>query len=536
MVKKASSASMTFVIFFFFCCFLCFSPGCQKAQEQQVESEAVPADSMANVEAMIRFLSDDLLKGRGAPGQGCDIAALYLANELRAIGWEPASGDSYLQTFAIHDFFPQQAKYNISINGQKLSPDDFCFLPMGIDPVSTPKTYDMIFAGYGIYAPEKDVDDFEGIDIANKAVVSLLGAPWELDPHGLFGYDMAIGKSVHVAVRQGGLLVYVTEELASDPEVTPSPEVGFFKGFAQSPIVTIPEFEGNPVSAIGPTLMITPSVFDKMLAQDAGGTYKEWREKLTKNEFKAKPLTTSMEIHIDVQPRESQTSNVVGVLRGTDPELKDEWIVLTAHYDHLGYFEAPEGEDGIFNGADDNASGTAAVLEIARRLAEGEPLRRSVLVALVTAEERGLLGSAYFAANSPIPYDSIILNINADMVGRSTGSVQAVTAGCDELFEKTAAIGKEQGIEVIPDPHPQWRLTYFSDGYHFARFDIPSIFLFTDLHQDYHQPTDEIQFIRFEEMAKILDVMYTLTDFYAQGGEKTTCQRPVWFKSVNWER
>ena len=88
----------------------------------------------------------------------------------------------------------------------------------------------------------------------------------------------------------------------------------------------------------------------------------------------------------------------------------------------------------------------------------------------------------------------------------------------------------------LPDPHPEWRLTYFSDGYHFARFDIPAIFLFTDLHQDYHQPSDEIQFIRFDEMEKILDVMHELTDFYAQGGEKPTCQRPVWFKTVNWER
>jgi len=532
-VKKLNSVFISCIILFFF---ICFIPACQKSQEQQDESKAAFSDSRANIEAIIRFLSDDLLKGRGTPSQGNDIAALYLANELRAMGWQPASGDTYLQTFTIHDFFPQQATYNISINKHKLSPDDFSFLPMGIDPISTPKTYDMVFAGYGIYAPEHDVDNFEGVDIKDKAVVSLLGAPWELDPYGLFGYDMAIGKSVHVAVRQGGLLVYVTEDLESGPETTPSAEISFFKGFAQSPMVTIPEFEGKPPSAIGATLMITPSVFDKLLAQDAGGTYQEWQERLSQGEFIAQPLKSSIEIHIDVQPRESQTSNLIAMLRGTDPELMDEWIVLTAHYDHLGYFAAPEGQDGIFNGADDNASGTAAVLEIARRLAQGEPLRRSVLVALVTGEERGLLGSAYFAANPTIPYDSIVININADMVGRSDGSIQAVTAGCDDLFEKTAAIGKELGIEVIPDPHPQWRLSYFSDGYHFARFDIPSIFLFTDLHQDYHQPSDEIQFIRFEELEEILNVMYELTHFYAQGGEKPTCQRPIWFKSVNWER
>jgi Iap family predicted aminopeptidase len=301
-------------------------------------------------------------------------------------------------------------------------------------------------------------------------------------------------------------------------------------------MVTIPEFEGKPSSAIGATLMISPGVFDKFLAQEVGGTYQEWKKRLSNNEFKAQPLTSSIEIHIDVQPRENQTSNVVAVLRGTDPKLKDEWIVLTAHYDHLGYFEAPDGEDGIFNGADDNASGTAAVLEIARRLAQGEPLRRSVLVALVTGEERGLLGSAYFAANPVIPYDSIVVNINADMVGRSKGTIGALTAGCDDLFAKTTEIGREIEIEVIPDAHPEWRLSYFTDSYHFARFDVPAVFLFTDLHQDYHQPSDEIQLIRFEELEKILDVMYELTNFYAQGGEKPICQRPIWFKTVNWER
>jgi len=532
-VKKENSVYITFIFLFIF---LCFIPACQKSQEQQVESKAVFSDSRANVEAMIRFLSDDLLEGRGTPGRGIDIAALYLENELRAMGWQPVTGDSYLQTFAIRDFLPQQAAYNISINGQRLSPDDFAFLPMGIDPASTPKKYDLVFAGYGIYAPEHDVDDFEGIDIENKAVVSLFGAPWELNPHGLFGYDMAFGKSVHVSVRQGGLLVYVAEGLVSDPNATPTAEVSFFKGFAQSPLVIIPEFEGKPASAIGATLMITPSVFDKFLAQETGGTYKEWKQRLSKKEFEARALKSSLEIHIDVQPRESQASNVIAVLKGTDPVLRDEWIVLTAHYDHLGYFEAPEGVDGIFNGADDNASGTAAVLEIARRLSQGGPLRRSVLVALVTGEERGLLGSAYFAANPVIPYDSIVININADMVGRSNGTLGALTAGCDDLFAKTTEIGKEMGIEVIPDAHPEWRLSYFTDSYHFARFDVPAVSLFTDLHQDYHQPSDEIQLIRFEELEKILDVMYELTNFYAQGGEKPTCQRPEWFKTLNWER
>jgi len=298
---------------------------------------------------------------------------------------------------------------------------------------------------------------------------------------------------------------------------------------SRAPSVTIPEFDGMPTWAVGPTLIITPSVFDKTLARETSGTYAEWKDRLSKEDYNAKALSSKLEIHIDAQPRDGQTSNVVAVLPGTDPELSDEWVVLTAHYDHLGHFEAPAGEDGIFNGADDNASGTAAVLEMARRLAMESPPRRSVLVALVTGEERGLLGSAYYAAHPLVPLEKIVVDINADMVGRSTGTLGALAAGCDELVEIATEIGKTKGIDVLPDQHPSWRLAYFTDSYHFSRFDIPAVTLFTDLHQDYHQTSDEIELINFENLEIILEVIYELTNHYAQGGEKPIVQRPEWY-------
>jgi len=489
--------------------------------------------SRKRIEASIRFLADDLLEGRGTPGRGLDMSALYLATELRGAGWQPADGESYFQKYALRDFTPQQDTYKIVLNGVKLDSKDFIFGPFGMDPAKTPVQYDLVFAGYGIFAPEQGVDDFAGTDIKNKAVVSLFGAPWELDPHVVHAYDRAVGKSIHVTVRNGALLVYVSEEFESPPDSPASAEVAFFRQMAYVPMAYLSEFQGKPTIGIGPILAITPAVFDKTLADVSGGTYAEWKERLSKKKHKAHTLKAAIDVHIDVKPKESKASNVVTFLRGSDPSLRDEWIVLTAHYDHLGYHEVPEGQDGIWNGADDNASGTAAVLEIARRLAEDKPPRRSVLVALTSGEERGLLGSAHYSIHPLVPKDKVIININVDMVGRSTGKVYCITTGSDEIYKKTAEIGKKIGITSLPDPFPTWRLVYLIDSYHFARLDVPFIQFMTEFHGDYHQPSDEIKFIRFEELGKIFEVMYELANYYAQGGKRPTFKRPNWFLTVD---
>jgi len=239
--------------------------------------------------------------------------------------------------------------------------------------------YDLVFAGYGIFAPEKNVDDFAGAEVKGKAVVSLLAAPWPLDPAVVHAYDRAVGKSVHVTVRGGKLLVYVSEEIEAPPEAPSSAEVGFLREYSKIPLAYLPEFQGKPTMAVCPSLIIIPSAFDKTLAKLTGGTYADWKKRLPTKKFKTQTLNASIEIRVETKPQEGKACNVVAMLSGTDSSLKDEWVVLTAHYDHLGFHEAPPSQDGIYNGADDNASGTAAVLEIARRLAEARP-RRSLLI------------------------------------------------------------------------------------------------------------------------------------------------------------
>ena len=146
-----------------------------------------------------------------------------------------------------------------------------------------------------------------------------------------------------------------------------------------------------------------------------------------------------------------------------------------------------------------------------------------------SGEEMGLLGSAYYALHPLVPNHHVVANINVDMVGRSTGAVAGLATGCEEIFSKAVEIGKQTHVDVLPDAHPTWRLIYFVDSYHFARCSVPFIEYFTDIHSDYHQPSDEVDRIRFGELGRITEAISRLTDYYVQGGKRPSSERPAWF-------
>jgi hypothetical protein len=479
-------------------------------------------------EADLRFLADDSLEGRGTPSHGLDVAGLYLANQLRAAGWEPPGEGSYLQPYEVGIFDPAAAEIRVSINGVVLEGGQFAFMSLGLRPDESPVEYDLVLAGYGVSVPEEGVDDFEDLEVAGKAVVAFLGAPWELDPSVIHAPDHGIGKAVQARVRDARMFVYVSEEFSAGFSGEPGAEVGLINSYAHSPLTQL--IENSRTSAFNtPFLAIGPEVFDRTLAGAAGGTYAEMQVRLAGGESVKGDIAASIRVEIDAATARGVANNVVAILPGANPELRDEWVILTAHYDHLGAYDAPPGEDGIFNGADDNASGTAAVLEVARRLAAEGPLDRSVVVAFFSGEEMGLVGSAYYTAHPLVPLEQTVLDINVDMVGRSDGTVQALTPGSEELYQKTTELGRAAGMIILPDQQPTWRLSYFLDGYHFARNDIPLISVFTALHGDYHQVGDEIEKIRFEEFDRIVEVIGALAEYYARGGALPAYERPTWF-------
>jgi Zn-dependent M28 family amino/carboxypeptidase len=295
------------------------------------------------------------------------------------------------------------------------------------------------------------------------------------------------------------------------------------------PAAVLADFGGESSMGIGSTLAITPAAFDRTLGPLLGHDYAELQRLAAKGKLKAKVLPAQVEVQVVTEVKTAEARNVVGMLRGSDPVLRDEWVVMTAHYDHLGRKDVPAGEDGIWNGADDNASGTAAILEIARGIARGPAPRRSLLVLFMSGEERGLLGAAHYSEHPLVPYDRVVLDVNVDMVGRSNGQVQGIAPGCEALFTETVAIGKEHQIEVLPDQQPSWRVAYLTDSYHFTRFDVPAIEFFTGMHADYHQPSDSVEKIRYAELGRILAVMEGLTRRYVDGAPKPKVVRPAWF-------
>jgi hypothetical protein len=461
------------------------------------------ADHAATVRRLVAdvaFLSSDLLEGRGTPSRGLDIAAQYLEAQLRMMGAATPASASYQQTYRIGGYLPGEATVSVRIDGRVLNPRDYVFINLGRDPARWPASLPLVEAGDGVVFQERNVNDLASIDVKGKAVVARKGAPWKLDPAAVFGPDRAIGKVMEATLRGAEMLVYLSDQLDGGMEA----EAQFFTQMKQAGVGFVREPGLKHASALNPILVLRPSAY--------GSPGRGAR----------------IAISIDAKIAESRASNVLGVFPGSDAALRSEWVVLAAHYDHLGSVPSPPGKDGIWNGADDNASGTAGVLELARRFA-ASPGKRSVLALFTSGEDRGIFGSAHYSVQPEAPMDRVAAMINLDMIGRSAGVVQAIAPTAPKLFEEAVGIGARRRVRVIDDQQPSWRVIYLTDAYHFARAGVPTIHFFTGLHADYHQPSDTIEKIRAEEMARIVEVAAEIARSYAGGAPRAEFRRPAWF-------
>jgi hypothetical protein len=477
---------------------------------------APPGDAAARLSADVHFLADDALEGRGTPSRGLDGAAAYLESQLRLAGVQPAFPEGYRQWYRIGEYTPAQARVAVQIGGRPVPASGFVFLNFGRDPAPGPLDLELVNAGHGVVAEEKKVNQLDGLDLRGKAVIARKSADWELDRQAVFGPDRAIGKLLASTARGSQLLVYVTSDLAN---AAADAEAGFFAQMQNAAVGFVREPGlgpgGQPASALNPILLITPQALTAALGSPP--------EKLPRG-----ALQKRVRVQIDAKVRDGRASNVLGRIEGADPALRDQWIVLTAHYDHVGSHQVPAGQDGVWNGADDNASGTASALEVARRLALSRP-RRSVLVFFTSGEDRGLFGSAYYALKPAVPMDRVVANVNLDMIGRSQGQVQVIAHGAPAFFDKARELAARHKVEVVEDQQPLWRVSYLIDSYHFLRFDVPAVFFFTGVHADYHQPSDTADKIRYAEMARIVDLATELTRHWADGAPRPSFTRPVWF-------
>ncbi|MFN3192116.1 MAG: M20/M25/M40 family metallo-hydrolase [Aureliella sp.] len=481
-----------------------------KPSEGAISAAGMIRDSVFR--SHIRFLADDLLEGRGPGTRGDALAQLYIRTQLEALGLSPgAGGESWTQDVplvGVSTSPPTSVEFRGEGKKVVLNHHDDMMLVSG-KPVSETITVsgDLVFVGYGIQAPEYDWDDFKGMDMTGKILVIMNNDPE--DRPDLFGgrkrlyygrWDYKYAKAAEIGAA-GALIIHTTPSAGYPFQVVQTSWAGEEFGLASD--------EGARTDFNG---WLTEDATKRVLSLTENDL-EQLRQAAQSRDFRPVELGVNTTVSLTSLARPKQTRNVIGVLPGSDPVLKDEYVVFTAHHDHIGLAaERDETGDHIYNGAIDNASGTAALLTIAEAFTHLEQRpKRSILFAFVGAEEQGLLGSKHLAQNPPIPagYMSAVLNIDGiNFLGR-THDLSIVGSGKSDLDSLVNSVAGWQSRTVVPDPNPEQGYYYRSDQFSLAQIGVPGVYLdsgmnfvgrpdgwgkqiFDDwIEKTYHQPSDE---------------------------------------------
>ncbi|MDB4971387.1 MAG: peptidase [Myxococcales bacterium] len=476
------------------------------------EKAAAARISARTLSAHIGYLSDDLLEGRAPASRGSELAMRYIAAQYERLGLTPAGDDKgWLQHFDIVGLTSEVVTpITVTAGGKSLSIQPYAesVLAPGLQSEAMAiRDAEVVFVGYGITAPEQKWDDWKDVDVRGKVVMVMNNDP-ESDPqlfagktrlyYGRWDYKYA------EAARHGaaGVIIIHTEPSAGYPwQVVQSSWSG------QS--FELPA-NGDPRVTLR---MWTTEDASRRIAKLGGRDLDELRRSAEKREFKPVSLGVKLSAALKVKLEKVRTANVLGMLPGSDPKLKAEVVVVTAHHDHLGVRAAAKGSDKIFNGALDNASGVAAILNVAEAITAVEPRpKRSILFAAVAAEESGLLGSEYFCKHPVVAPGRMAANLNIDGLqiwGRAS-DIGFVGFGKSSLDDVVVGVARAQKREVTPDEMPEKGGFYRSDQFNFARIGVPAMYLKAgvrhpghdaqwgkDLHEHftkerYHQPSDQL--------------------------------------------
>jgi len=456
-------------------------------------------------------ISSDAYEGRG-PGSVGDVKARqYLIGRMRELGLEPGGEDgSYEQPFdlvGVHTMQPETWKFEGNGESLTLKQWDQYLINSDIqDEHAQVRGAEIVFVGYGIQAPEYDWDDFKGADLKGKILLIMNNDPdWDAD---LFAgetrlwygrWDYKYQKAADQGAA-GAIIIHTTPSAGYPFQVLQTSNTGI-------------QFElpaGDEARKQFDAWMTEDAV--RELVALAGMDLDELREAAYNRDFQPVPLGVTTSIAMDVEIDRVQSANVLGLITGSDPDLKDEVVIYSAHHDHLGIGPPNDDGDTIYNGAFDNASGVALVMGIAKAMTSlPEAPRRSVLIALVGAEEQGLLGSKYYASNPTFPVGKIAANINYDggNVWGHSHDVTFVGLGKSTIDQLVELIAGEQGRVITPDQFPSKGSFYRSDQFSFSRIGVPAAYLdpgtdFVDRPEgwgkqqvdhytevNYHQPSDE---------------------------------------------
>jgi len=521
------------------------APAAETETQAAPQADAALSPSIANIEADMRFLADDALEGREVGTAGYDMAAAYVADRMAALGVAPAGVDgTYFQTVPLRRSY--RAGDGMALAATHSETGDPLTLEENVDFVMFGSTRfeqsaveaETVFVGFGVVAPDLGRDDYAGLDVDGKIVVNLSGTPKgiQTEERAYYGSQKGVEASKRGAIGTITLATPTRERIYSFSRLInegrlESASMSWLKPdgetFTRSPNLQA----GSFFSMDGGRKLMEGAGhdFDALMetAEAEGGAVAGFDL----------PYTISLSQTSTLDTVESD--NVIGLIEGSDPELKNEIVVLTAHLDHIGVSKSFE-EDKINNGALDNAAGVATLLEVARMMLEGERPKRSVMLLIVTAEEKGLLGAQYFAQNPTVDAARLVGSVNLDMPVLTYEFEDVVAFGSDRstIADAVSSAASEMGMQLSPDPFPDQGLFTRSDHFRLVEIGVPSIFLATGTANggdaawaehfatNYHRPSDDMDNnISFEAAANFAEINARIALTLANAEE-----RPLWVK------
>jgi hypothetical protein len=499
----------------------------------------------------LSVIASDSLEGRDTGSKGQTKAANYIIEQYKRLGVKGGMGDgSYLQPVELNSTKVNSVSFKISVTerteekdkkGKIMINEDVKVMESMLTSESVGDivqiyggeesfTSEVVFAGIGVSDVSRGVQPFEGVDVKGKMVLVFMNIPSVVEG------DTVLNPALNNSSRYREVILGLG---AKGLLMIPETEARFMRNAEQAK-ASIGKTGGLRLAYLDEKeeglsfsyCLINPNAAAKLLGLTDTTALKNKYTEITKNlkSFKASPLNASVEIAYNSAPVKVISHNIVGVIEGSDPVLKNEYVVVSAHYDHLGIGTPDKNGDKIYNGADDDGSGTVGILSVAETLTKaknaGVGPKRSVIILHVTGEEKGLLGSRFYSDHTTVPVEQIIADVNVDMIGRIDddyvkageknyvyiigGSI--ISSAMDSLLQvannETVKMKLDMKYNDLNDPNQFYRR---SDHWNFGRLGIPFSFFFNGTHPEYHRPGDDISKIVFDEYARRAQLVYAYT-------------------------
>ena len=488
----------------------------------------------------LEIIASDEFEGRATGEEGQKKAAAYIADFYSSIDFTPMGDDNtYMQKFNLNANVTDSLVYRLyqTENADTVltnhsvvtneSAGEFIRMYGGNDPIEG----SVVFAGFGVNDPDRNVANLSGASLQDKWVMIFEDIPYIVDGDTIISPDIPSNSRIGNILGAEGArgILMISENSGAE-----------FNERAQAMADRLSEpsnmrlaYRDNQSSSSGPSkgiYQVSRALAATILELENEDGLETYKDSLTASiaSFSAEETPYHLEYNPYSGVEQVETENVIAYLEGADPELKEETLVLMAHYDHIGITQPDESGDALNNGADDNGSGTTTLLSIANALhqaqQDGYTPKRSILFLHVTAEERGLLGSRYYSDHPVVPIENTVANFNADMIGRSdpahveqgnTDYVyliggEIISSELDSLVQAandhSVGMTLDRGYNDLQDPNQFYRR---SDHWNFGRLGVPFVFFFTGVHADYHRPSDTVDKIDFEKLSRVAQLIYT---------------------------